>query len=157
MPRRGGFVRAAKNSQPINVKQITVQQIGVTDFYSEGITVSSSQRIAVRKLITEMGLAVNPGEEADAIPMVLKRLTELAAAAGGDAPLPERPSTDFIEQLQSMSGNEQFVAVYGERDELLSSFKAWTQARDKMPNDYLNGRGCRKCSSMRVTCQLSAK
>jgi len=128
----GGFVRAAKNSQPINVKQITVQQIGVTDFYSEGITVSSSQRIAVRKLITEMGLAVNPGEEADAIPMVLKRLTDLAAAAGGDAPLPERPSTEFIEKLQFMSGNEQFVEVYRQRDELLNSFKAWTQARGKI-------------------------
>ena len=128
----GGFVRTAKNSQPINVKQITVQQIGVTDFYSEGITVSSLQRIAVRKLITEMGLAVNPGEEADAIPMVLKRLTDLAAAAGGDAPLPERPSTEFIEKLQFMSGNEQFVEVYGQRNELLNSFKAWTQARGKI-------------------------
>ncbi len=128
----GGFVRAAKNSQPINVKQITVQQIGVTDFYSEGITVSSSQRIAVRKLITEMGLAVNPGEEADAIPMILKRLADLAAAAGGEAPLPERPSTDLIEQLQSMSGNEQFVAVYGQRDELLNTYNAWMQARDKI-------------------------
>jgi len=128
----GGFVRAAKNSQPINVKQITVQQIGVTDFYSEGITVSSLQRIAVRKLITEMGLAVNPGEEADAIPMVLKRLTDLAAAAGGDAPLPERPSTEFLEKLQFMSGNEQFVEVYGQSNELLNSFKAWTQARGKI-------------------------
>src|SRR5260370_18379179 len=116
-----GFVRATRNSQPVNVKQITVQQIGVTDFYSEGITISSGQRIAVRKLITELGLAVKPGEEADAIPMVLKRLAELAAAAGGDAPLPERPSTDLIEQLQSISGNEQFVRVYEWRDKILKS------------------------------------
>ncbi len=128
----GGFVRAAKNSQPINVKQITVQQIGVTDFYSEGITISSSQRIAVRKLFTDMGLTVKPGEEADAIPMVLRRLVELAATAGGNAPLPEHPSIDLIEQLQSISGNEQFVAVHGQRDELLNSFNAWTQARDKI-------------------------
>ena len=127
-----GFVRAAKNSQPINVKQITVQQIGLTDFYSEGITVSSSQRIVVRKLITDMGLQVKPGEEADAIPMVLKHLAELAAGAGGDAPLPERLSTDLIEHLQSMSGNEQFVAVYERRDELFNSYNAWTQARDKI-------------------------
>src|SRR5260221_7139137 len=127
-----GFVRAARNSQAVNVKQLTVQQIGVTDFYSEGITISSGQRIAVRKLITETGLSVKPGEEAEAIPLVLKRLSELAAAAGGDAPLPERPSTDVIEQLQSISGNEQFVAVYGRRDELLNSFNAWTQARDKI-------------------------
>src|SRR5216683_1651859 len=127
-----GFVRAAKNSQPINVKQITVQQIGLTDFYSEGLTVSSSQRIVVRKLITDMGLQVKPGEEADAIPMVLKHLAELAAGAGGDAPLPERLSTDLIEHLQSMSGNEQFVAVYERRDELFNSYNAWTQARDKI-------------------------
>ena len=64
--------------------------------------------------------------------MVLKRLTDLAAAAGGDAPLPERPSTDFIEKLQSMSGNEQFVEVYGQRNELLNCFKAWTQASGKI-------------------------
>jgi len=127
-----GFVRAARNSQSVNVKQITVQQIGVTDFYSEGITISSSQRIAVRKLFTDMGLAVKPGEEAEAIPLVLKRLAELAAAAGGDAPLPGRPSIDVIEHLQSISGNEQFVALYGQRDELLSSFNAWTRARDKI-------------------------
>src|SRR5712692_8695645 len=127
-----GFVRAAKNSQPVNVKQITVQQSGFTDFYSEGITISSGQRIVVRKLITDMGLQVKPGEEADAIPMVLKHLAELAAGAGGDAPLPERLSTDLIEHLQSMSGNEQFVAVYERRDELFNSYNAWTQARDKI-------------------------
>jgi len=127
-----GFVRAARNSQPVNVKQLTVQQIGVTDFYSEGITISSSQRIGVRKLITEMGLPVKPGEEAEAIPMVLKRLVDLAAAAGGNAPLPEHPSAEVIEQLQSIHGNEQFVAVYGRRDELLYTFNAWTRARDKI-------------------------
>src|SRR6266516_468192 len=125
-------METAKNIQPVNLKQITVQQIGVTVFYSEGITITSSQRIAVRKLITEMGLTVKSGEEAEAITMVLNRLAELAKAAGGDAPLPERPSTDFIEQLQSMSGNEQFVMVYGQRDELLNSFNTWTQARDKI-------------------------
>ena len=127
----GSFVRVARNSQPINVKQITVQQIGLIDLYSEGITISIGQRIDVRKLITEMGLAVNTGEEADAIPMVLKRLAELATDAGGNPPLPERPSTDLIEHLQSKSGNEQFVAVYEQYEELLNCFKAWTQARDK--------------------------
>jgi hypothetical protein len=128
----GGFVRATKNSQPVNVKQLTVQQIGQTDFYSEGVTISGVQRIAVRKLITDMGLQVKPGEEAEAIPMILKRLTDLAAAAGGDAPLPERPSTDAIEQLQAMSGNEQFVAVYNQRNELLNNFTGWTQTGNKI-------------------------
>jgi hypothetical protein len=64
--------------------------------------------------------------------MVLNRLADLAAKAGGDAPLPERPSANFIEQLQSLSGNDQFVAVYGRRDELLNSYNALTLARDKI-------------------------
>ncbi len=128
----GGFVRATKNSQAINVKQITVQQIGITDFYSEGITVSKLQLIGVRGLIAHMGLTNKPGEEAEATLKVLKRLVELAAAAGGDPPLPERPSTAAIEQLQSMSGNEQLVAVYQRREELLNCFHAWKQAGEKI-------------------------
>lgn len=128
----GGFVRAAKNSQAVVVKQITVQQIGITDFYSEGTTVSTNQRIGVRGLIASMELTIKPGEEAEAIVKVLNRLVELAAVAGGEPPLPERPSTASIEQLQSLSGNEQLVAVYERRDELLNSFRAWGQAREKI-------------------------
>ncbi len=125
-------MRATKNSQAISVKQITVQQIGITDFYSEGITVSTNQRIGVRGLITNMGLTNKPGEEAEATLRVLNRLVELAAAVGGDPPLPERPSTATIEQLQSMSSNEQLVAVFERREELLNSFNAWRQAREKI-------------------------
>jgi len=128
----GGFVRSMKNGQAISVKQITGQQFGLTDFYSEGITISSIQRIAVRKLIADMGLSVKQGEEAEAVPMVLSRLAELANDAGGNPPLPEQPSTDIVDRLQSMSGNEQFVAVYEQRDELLYSYQTWTQARDKV-------------------------
>ncbi len=128
----GGFVRATKNSQAISVKQLIVPQIGMTDFYSEGITVSSIQRIGIRGLITNMGLTIKPGEEAEAILKVLNRLIELAAAAGGDPPLPERPSVASIEQVQSMSGNEQLVALYERREGLLHCFHAWKQAHEKI-------------------------
>ena len=128
----GGFVRAARNSQPANIKQLTGQQIGQTDFYSEGITISAGQRLAVRRLITDMGLQVKPGEEAEAIPKTLQRLIDFAKDAGGDPPLPEHPSTHAIERLQAMNGNEQFVAVYKQRDELLNDFTAWTQTGQKI-------------------------
>jgi hypothetical protein len=131
-----GFVRATRNGQLISVKQITVQQLGLTDFYSEGITVSVGQKIGIRKLVTDMGLPIKQGEELEAIPIMLNRLVELAATAGGNPPLPERPSTASIEQMQSMSGNEQLVAVYERRDELLNCFKAWTLARDKNKQRY---------------------
>ena len=127
----GGFVRASRNSQAVGAKQITGQQTGITDFYSEGVTVSSSQRIGVRALITNMGLTSKPSEEAEATIKVLNRMVELAVTAGGNPPLPEQPSVDAIEQLQSLGRNEQLVAVYEQREKLLHSFTAWKQASEK--------------------------
>ncbi len=132
-----GLVRAAKNGQPLGVKQIAQAQIGVIDFYSEGKTVTTPQRLAVRKLITDIGLPCKPNEEAEAIPVVLQRLISLANDAGGEPPLPERPSTAHIQQLLALSGNEQFIAVYEQRDQLLNNLKTWSQlqtlARERTP------------------------
>jgi hypothetical protein len=124
----GGFVRAVKNGQAVPLKQITQQQIGITDFYSEGITITTPQKIAVRGLLTKLGFPIKPNEEAEAIPRVLQHLVELAARAGGDAPLPASPEADTIKALQALSGNAQFVEVYEHRADLLDNSKAWTQA-----------------------------
>lgn len=126
----GGFVRATKNSQPIRVKEIVQSQIGILEFYNEGVTVSAIQRIQVRKLIADLGLPVKNGEEAQAIPRVLQRLVDLGAEAGGAPPLPEPPSTVFIEDIQALAGNEQFVKVYEQREALLNSHTSWTKAKE---------------------------
>ncbi|MGH2506852.1 MAG: BREX system P-loop protein BrxC, partial [Ktedonobacteraceae bacterium] len=110
------------------LQQLTGPQIGLTEFYSEGVTISTLQRIGVRNLLPNLGLLVKAGEEAAAIPVVLKKLVELAASAGGEAPRPEPPAIDAIKQLQTLSGNAQFVAVYQSRADLLNSSTAWTQA-----------------------------
>lgn len=124
----GGFVRAVRNGEPLSLKQITQPQVGQADFYSEGITVTTPQRIGVRTLLTNLGFPIKPSEEAEAIPIVLQRLFDLAANAGGEAPRPMCPSADLIKQLQMLSGNAQLLAVYERRDDLLNSFNAWTQA-----------------------------
>jgi len=126
-----GFVRAARNDQSLTAKEISQSQIGVIDFRNEGVAVTSLQRIVVRKLIVDLELPCNPGEEAAAIPRVLQRLTELGRAAGGEPPLPEPSSLATIETLQTLSGNEQIVAVYEHRTELQESHAAWTQLKEK--------------------------
>ena len=124
-----GVVRAEKNGQVLPLKQIAQSQIGVLEFRSETKIVSAGQRIQVRKLIQDMGLPVKPGEEAEAIPRILQHLADLATDAGGPPPLPERPSAAMLHELQALSGNEQFVAVYEARASLLDSFKAWSKAK----------------------------
>lgn len=126
----GGYVRAMKNGSPVPVKGFIQSQIGVTNFFSEGITISAIQRIAVRKFIQSVGLSIKPNEEAEAIPLVLKKLIEQSWEAGGDAPLPERPATRELEDLLSLGGNEQFLAVHDRRETLLQQFSEWKKAAD---------------------------
>ncbi|MFC2065263.1 BREX system P-loop protein BrxC, partial [Chloroflexota bacterium] len=121
----GGFVRASKNGSIVPVKGFNQSQIGVTNFYSEGITISALQRIAIRKFIQSVGLSIKPNEEAEAIPLVIKKLEEQADGAGGDAPLPEHPSTRELDDLKAMSGNEQFIAVHDRIEILLNKFNEW--------------------------------
>jgi hypothetical protein len=128
----GGFLRATKSSVPMSVKEITTQFIGVTDFYREGITVAAFHRIGIRGLLAKLGFPVKPGEEVASIPRVLSMLREAAAEAGGNAPLPETPSIALLERLQALSGNEQIVAVYEQRNELEADYKAWKARREQI-------------------------
>lgn len=127
----GGFVRASQNTLPVAVRGLTQTQIGVTDFFNEGVTVSALQRIAVRKLLADLGLPIQPDEEAAALPRLVQHLTDLAAAAGGPPPLPPLPLPDVVDRLAALAGNEQFVAVFEAREELQAHARAWTAAAEK--------------------------
>jgi hypothetical protein len=124
----GGLVRANNKGQAVNLKAFPRAQIGVTDFFSEGVTISAAQRIAVRGAITKMGLPVKAGEEPAAMAEVLRRLADLASQAGGPPPLPAAPSMVTVDQLRALSGNEQFAAFYDRRDEVVANYAAWSAA-----------------------------
>ena len=123
-----GLVRASKNGQALSVKGISQSQIGVIDFYSEGVTVTVLQRVEVRKLLTEIGVSCKAGEESAKIVDALQRLDELAQAAGGRPPLPMSPKKEILAELSGLTGNEQFMVVHEHRDALLKAFKQWSQA-----------------------------
>ena len=107
---------------------MTQQQIGVSDYFSEGVTVSALQRMEVRKVASGLGLQMRSGEEAEIVPAVLTRLMEACQAAGGEAPLSESPDNSIVRNLQDLAGNQQIVGVAENADALLASHKAWSTA-----------------------------
>ncbi len=133
----GGFLRAARSGQPMTAKDLNQQQIGVTDFFSEGVIVSAVQRIEVRKVASEMGLPAKSGEEAEAVPVILERLQGEAEAAGGDAPLPKPPGTTIVRELRELAGNRQIVGVAEKSNTLIDIHKDWSAAaeaaRERLP------------------------
>jgi len=127
----GSVSAKGKSGQPVSAKQIPQSQIGVTTFRSEEYILTASQKIGLRKLAQDLGLPIKQGEEAGGIQRVLQRLQDLAQEASDGEPLPPAPDTDHIETLQNLSGNEQLVRVYEQRDVLRENHRTWTAIRDR--------------------------
>ena len=125
-----GHLRATTNGTPLKPGQLDQAKVSSTDFRVESATIDTRQRLKVRKLLQTAAVACKPNEEAVAAGDFLNKLSELARGAGGEAPLPERPETSHLLDLQSLAGNEQLVGILNRHDELLKNIEDWTKARD---------------------------
>ena len=125
-----GQVIAKRNGQQVEAKSFDTNTIGSADFERESNVVTLDQKLALRSLAKDiLGLNVKAGEETEAVRRVLDELKDLAASAGGEAPLPARPDTDEIERLRQYVGNKQLTETYGARDELRVLFTDWTRRK----------------------------
>lgn len=124
----GGFLRAARSGQPMTAKDLNQQQVGVSDFFIEGVVVSAAQRIAIRRVASVMGLPAKSGEEAEAVLVILERLQIEAQSAGGEPPLPAQPDTAMVSELRELAGNRQIVAAAEASDALINHHRDWSAA-----------------------------
>ena len=133
----GGFLRGSRNGQTIAATGMSHQQVGVTDYFSEGVTVSAVQKIEVRKLASGIGLSVKSGEEPEAVTRILTQLLEEAETSGGEAPLPESLDDTLVRHLRDLAGNQQVVEVAENADALLAYHKVCSEAaeavRERLP------------------------
>ena len=121
-----GQVRGKLNGQPVQAEQLAQNQIGSTEFAAESMPVDMGTKLGLRSLATELGMSATAGRELSLPPQILQKLLEESARAGGDAPLPEPPSSDVLKSLQGLYGNELAQATFQARDELASLHREWT-------------------------------
>ena len=107
-------------------------------FKVESATVSTAQRIQIRKLLQKAGLSAKQGEELAYVPPFLQKMMEFADRAGGESPKPDRPDTASVEEIRLTAGNEQLLALYNRRDELGSSIDEWTGLADRIDKRWHN-------------------
>lgn len=120
-----GQLLASLNGTALTSRQIDHAKLAQTEFRLENVTLTMAQRIAVRKLLTDAGIAHKPDEEARALAEYITGMIALAAAAGGEKPLPLPPDTKPLEELKALSGNELILGVWEARDALKSQRAAW--------------------------------
>lgn len=127
-----------ERSQGIDPRELERKAIGKTNFKVESTTVSTAQRIQIRKLMQKLGVNAKPGEESLHVHDFQSKMLERANRAGGDVPKPARPDTSALEDIRLSAGNEQLIGLYNLRDELSEAIDRWTDLAVRIESRYPN-------------------
>ena len=134
-----GLIRAQdERGQTIDPSALERKFIGKVMFKVESATVTTAQRIQIRKLLQKVGLTARQGEEPGLVPQFLQKMMELADQAGFEPPKPTRPDTQFLDDIRLTAGNEQLLTLYNRRDELASSINTWTDLAQRIGKCWPN-------------------
>ncbi|KQU33329.1 hypothetical protein ASG69_20955 [Rhodococcus sp. Leaf225] len=96
--------------------------------------------MAVRQVLTKVGIQFESNEEGAASSMLLQTLSTLASSAGGEPPLPVAPSRAHLDELRGRKGNDLLSAIADQRVVLLKNFTEWS-ARARLKQARLDAYG----------------
>jgi hypothetical protein len=120
-----GHLRATHKGMTLSPGQLDQAKISVTDFRSETATLNAREKMKLRKLFHDAGVDCKPNEETAKAPVFLARLADLADHAGGDPPMPPRPTTAHLDTLRGFGGAEQLAEILKQHDTLAQHAKNW--------------------------------
>lgn len=129
----------AKNAahDPVDARGLERKGITQAGFEVENVTVSTTQKLAVRRLLTET-VGCNPGDEESKTAEFLQFARDLADTAGGLPPRPHKPDTSRIDEIAGEAGNSRLVKLFDHKDELSQAISQWRKQADeitkRMPN-----------------------
>jgi hypothetical protein len=126
---RSQHLTTTLNGAPVVAGQLDQNKIPKTEFRVEKITLSVGDRLAIRKLYQALELNCKAGEESAKAAEFLRTLFALANAAGGDEPLPARPTTPVIEDIQKLVGNDQLVALRNQAADFTNLIGEWSKIK----------------------------
>src|SRR5207245_8393988 len=104
---RTEHVSASLNGSAVPLGQLDQNKISKSEFRVERITLSVTERIAIRRLYSLLGIQCKSGEEGLKATDFVNALIGLAALAGGAPPLPATPAITNIEDMKRFVGNDQ--------------------------------------------------
>lgn len=126
-----GHLKASDvNSKSVDAKGLDRAKLTQTSFQRESVNITPPQLIKIRSLFSTVGVPCQPKEELAKVPVLLAKLREQAAKAGGIAPAPETPMLVVVESIEGQSGNAQLLALFDRFDEIVGLSKSWTQTAD---------------------------
>jgi len=125
------------NSQPVDASSLERKHLTQARFEVENVILTTTQKLAVRKLLTET-VGCKPGEEDSKTTEFLQFARDLASKAGGPAPQPHKPEIARIDEIAGEAGNSRLVKLFNYKDEISNDIQQWQKQQEgigeRMPN-----------------------
>jgi len=118
---------ASNKSVSYSASTLSRQKIGQTNFYREDEPLTMTDRLALRGLYQEAGIACRPGEEVSTAATLIEILKQAAQAAGGEPPLPPRPELPLLQEIEGLMGNKKLKRLLEKKSELIADYKKWIE------------------------------
>lgn len=126
---RAQHISAVLNGFVLAPSHLDQNKISKAEFRIERITLSVTDKLALRKLYQLLAVNCKAGEELSKAPEFLDKLLVLARATGGDPPLPVAPVTSDIEELRARVGTEQLAGIKDSASEFEKRIPEWTKTK----------------------------
>jgi hypothetical protein len=117
-----------KNMQHISTNENDLKpgKINQATFKKEIHILGVKEKIAIRKLLQDAGIACPPNNEIFPYSNeYLQKLKTLAGQVGGDAPRSEPVNIEFITNIENKEGNERLLEILQQKDTLHARYKEW--------------------------------
>lgn len=128
-----GKVEARRNGSVVAARDILQNVLGAFEFRSQTVVARMSDKLAVRSLAQDLAIKIQGFEDLELPRLIIGRLHELAAAAGGDAPLPAPPSVESLRDLETQSGPALLVATAEAVESLRRLAREWKFRSESIP------------------------
>jgi hypothetical protein len=100
-------------------------RISKTEFRREQVTVTATDRIALRGLFQSAGVLCKSQEEVAKAQEFVETVTQLMLAAGGPEPLPPSPTLPGWDSARQTNGNAQLAAILAVKETLETAIPEW--------------------------------
>lgn len=126
---RTQHVSATLNGSVLAPGQLDQNKISKAEFRVEKITLTVTEKLAIRKVFQALGVGCKAGEELAKAPVFLEQLAALGRATGGDAPLPAPASVTDIEDIRARVGNDQLAGIRDRAQTFEKRIADWTATK----------------------------
>ena len=126
---RWQHISATLNGAPVTLGHLDQNKISKAEFRVERITLSVTDRLALRRLFQSAEVSCKAGEEPAKALEFLQKIVALATAAGGAAPLPPAPTTTDIEDLARLVGNDLLAGIRDRATDLGNRIGEWKKTK----------------------------